>query len=80
MADALPNGIGVSALQRYDMATVRTTSDKFADTASLHASLLSGEVADGYKQVGLTPERFNQAFHATMETIASESQADNGST
>ena len=48
-------------------------------TVSLHASLLSWEVADGYKQVGLTPERFNKAFHATMETIASESQANDGS-
>ena len=76
MADALPDGIGVSALQRYDMATLRITPDKFADTVSLHASLLSGEVADGYKQVGLTLERFNKAFHATMETVASESQAN----
>ena len=55
------------------------TPTKFADTVTLHASLLSGEVADGYKQVGLTLERFNKAFHATMETIASESQANDGS-
>ena len=42
MADALPDGIGVSALQRYAMATLRITPDKFAHSVAARLIVVRG--------------------------------------
>ena len=72
MADSLPDSIDASALERYDKLALRITRDSFADTVALHDALFSGDVAKNYQKAGLAPVRFGTAFHATMESFASE--------
>ena len=72
MADSLPDSIDASALERYDKLALRITPDSFADTVALHDALFSGDVAKNYQKAGLAPVRFGTAFHATMESFASE--------
>ena len=72
LADSLPDSIDASALERYDKLALRITRNKFADTVALHNALFSGDVAKNYQEAGLTPVRFGTAFHATMESFASE--------
>ena len=72
MADSPPDSIDASALERYDKLALRITRDSFADTVALHDALFSGDVAKNYQKAGLAPVRFGTAFHATMESFASE--------
>ena len=72
MADSLPDSIDASALEQYDKLALRITRDSFADIVALHDALFSGDVAKNYQKAGLAPVRFGTAFHATMESFASE--------